>query len=202
MCGRYVSPDQAAIERFWHIGRHNPPRWWEKNEDVAPTTSIPIITKADDGTLELQAARWGLIPHWWKQEKPPTKTFNARSEEAAAKPMWKGPLKSSRCLVPACGWYEWKDVEEPGTGRKRKRRYYIHSPHAEIIAIAGLYAIKDTLTSCTVMTKNAAHCIEDIHPRMPVVLEEIYYDEWLRPEISPERIQTILEHSRKDFSAD
>jgi hypothetical protein len=23
MCGRYVSPEEAEIERFWHIGRHN-----------------------------------------------------------------------------------------------------------------------------------------------------------------------------------
>lgn len=27
MCNRYVSPDQAAIERAWHIGRNNQPKW-------------------------------------------------------------------------------------------------------------------------------------------------------------------------------
>lgn len=27
MCGRYVAPDEADIERFWHLGRdHNPLR--------------------------------------------------------------------------------------------------------------------------------------------------------------------------------
>src|SRR5690606_5328289 len=28
MCNRYVTPDQAAVERYWHVGRQNPPRLW------------------------------------------------------------------------------------------------------------------------------------------------------------------------------
>lgn len=40
---------------------------------------------------ELIGARWGLIPSRWKDKKPPQSTFNARSEEAAAKPMWRQP---------------------------------------------------------------------------------------------------------------
>jgi putative SOS response-associated peptidase YedK len=30
---------------------------------VAPTTRVPIALKAEDGLLELNGARWGLIPH-------------------------------------------------------------------------------------------------------------------------------------------
>lgn len=29
MCNRYYAPGEKEIEEFWHIGRHNPPRWWE-----------------------------------------------------------------------------------------------------------------------------------------------------------------------------
>jgi putative SOS response-associated peptidase YedK len=47
MCGRYVSPDTAAIERAFHIGRtsSNP---FPRRFNVAPTTNIPIILRAAD----------------------------------------------------------------------------------------------------------------------------------------------------------
>ena len=41
--------------------------------------------------LEVAAARWGLIPFWWKDAKPPKNTFNARSEEVATKPYVEAP---------------------------------------------------------------------------------------------------------------
>src|SRR5262245_57886642 len=112
MCGRYVAPDEADLERFWHLGQgHNPLRGIVARYNVAPTTQVPILfTK--DGALELHLARWGLVPMWWSKDKPPPSTFNARIEEAATKPMWRQPLKDSRCLVPALGWYEWKEGEQ------------------------------------------------------------------------------------------
>ncbi len=34
--------------------------------------------------------------------------FNARSESAAEKASFKGPLRYKRAIVPANGFYEWK----------------------------------------------------------------------------------------------
>ncbi|HEX7952164.1 MAG TPA: hypothetical protein VF523_03725, partial [Burkholderiales bacterium] len=52
MCGRYVSPEQAAIERFWHIGRHdgNP---FGRHFNVAPSAIVPIL-RVDRSTGELE----------------------------------------------------------------------------------------------------------------------------------------------------
>ena len=107
MCGRYVSPEEAAIERFWnlsHTQRENP---LGRRFNVSPASIVPMLLLGETGALELVGARWGLIPFWWKEAKPPRLTFNARSEEAATKPMWRHPAAKSRCLVPALGWYEW-----------------------------------------------------------------------------------------------
>ena len=79
--------------------------------NVSPTALIPMLRPRDSGGAELVAARWGLIPFWWKQANPPRNTFNARSEEALTKPMWRIPASKARCLVPAMGWYEWKEIE-------------------------------------------------------------------------------------------
>ena len=82
--------------------------------------------------LQLAMARWGLIPFWWKQPKPPNFTFNTRIEEAATKPMWHEVVRTSRCLIPAVGWYEWEEVEvtDPATGeiKKAKQPHFLHLP--------------------------------------------------------------------------
>jgi len=42
MCGRYMSPDQAAIERPWHIGRQNS-NPFKRRYNVAPTQAVPAL---------------------------------------------------------------------------------------------------------------------------------------------------------------
>lgn len=189
MCGRYVSPEQAAIERFWHIGRHdgNP---FGRHFNVAPSAIVPILrVDRSTGELELVQARWGLIPTWWKDAKPPRMTHNARCEEAARKPMWKGPLAKSRCLVPAAGWYEWKQVErtDPATGEivKVKQPHYLHLPGDPLFAFAGLMAVwkpaheDQWQASCAILTRDAVGPCADVHERMPVILSRDAEAAWL-----------------------
>jgi putative SOS response-associated peptidase YedK len=84
MCGRYVSPEEAEIERFWHIGRHNS-NPFARHFNVSPTSIIPILRlDRSTGEIELVNARWGLIPPWWKESKPPRTTHNARSDGVTA----------------------------------------------------------------------------------------------------------------------
>src|SRR3954467_11648123 len=129
MCGRYVSPAQAAVERYFHLGlRNNNP--FGARFNVFPTDAIAFVRRgADTGELELATGRWGLIPHWWKEAKAPRSSFNARVEEAAGKPMWRDAGARSRCLVPAEGWYEWAAAErvDPATGEVKaaKQPHYV-----------------------------------------------------------------------------
>jgi putative SOS response-associated peptidase YedK len=96
MCGRYVRPEEGEIERFWHTGRHND-NPFARRFNVSPTSIIPILcVDRSTGEIELVNARWSLIPTWWKESKPLRPSYNARSEEAATKPMWKSPLAKSR----------------------------------------------------------------------------------------------------------
>ena len=109
---------QAAIERAWQVGRGNS-NPFGRRYNVLPTSEIPILrANPDSGALELAEARWGLIPPWWKQAKPPAYSINARAEEAAAKPMWRHAFRHSRCLIPAEGWYEWQAAQraDPASG--------------------------------------------------------------------------------------
>ena len=59
---------------------------WEPRFNVAPTAAVPLLARAKDGAVELQSARWGLVPAWWNKDAPPAmqRQRNGRSSGAAA----------------------------------------------------------------------------------------------------------------------
>jgi putative SOS response-associated peptidase YedK len=185
MCGRYVSPDEADLERFWHIGRQNS-NPFARHYNVAPTVQVPIIYPGDDG-LHVSLARWGLVPFWWKQPKLPPFTFNARIEEVASKPMWRDVVKRSRCLIPAVGWYEWKPLEvvDPVTGeiKTAKQPYFLHLAGKPAFAFAGLMSRytkgDETMLTASIITRAAEGPAADVHTRMPLILPTDAESAWL-----------------------
>jgi putative SOS response-associated peptidase YedK len=199
VCGRYVAPATAAIERAWHVGRGNS-NPFVRRFNVLPTTSIPIIRgNRDSGELELAEARWGLIPAWWKQDKPPTYSINARAEEAASKPMWRDAYRRSRCLIPAEGWYEWQKVDA------RKQPHYIFRRDRRLVCFAGLLAERATeggapLLSCAILTRDASPSVADVHDRMPVVLPDELLVRWARADVQrAEDVAGMVKLAQSDF---
>jgi putative SOS response-associated peptidase YedK len=195
MCGRYVSPTQAEMERYWELTDAQTRNPLAQQFNVSPTALVPMIRLDSSGRLDLVAARWGLVPFWWKESKPPRNTFNARSEEAAVKPMWRHPAAKARCLVPAVGWYEWKEVEriDPLTGEaiRLKQPYFIQRQDQSLLAFAGLMS-RRTIEgaggaaefTCAILTRDAAGPAADIHERMPIVLSPAAHAAWLDPELA------------------
>lgn len=93
------------MERYWQLTDAQIRNQLDQRFNTSPTALVPMLRPMEGGGLELVAARWGMIPFWWKEPKPPGNTFNARSEEVATKPMWRMiPASKARCLVPAMGW--------------------------------------------------------------------------------------------------
>jgi putative SOS response-associated peptidase YedK len=204
MCGRYVSPDLAAIAHYFHLGRENFDPFG-RSFNVCPTEAAPFVrARSDTGALEIATGRWGLVPHWWKNAKPPRASFNARVEEAAEKPMWRDAWARSRCLVPAEGWYEWQAMErvDPATGEivRAKQPHFIRRADAKLVCFAGLAAYwKDpqsgeALRSFTILTVPAAGALADIHDRAPLVLEESAHEAWLDRKLGdPAKVRALAE---------
>ena len=186
MCGRFelnISKEKL-IETFavssWQLPSYR------QHYNIPPGTTIPIIRQAADNRI-LDGAHWGLIPSWSKDRKIAYHTFNARSETVAEKPSFRHAYKHSRCLIPATAYYEWQKLEEdPHTAtNKSKQPYWIGRKDREAFAMAGLYENwTDTETgelveSCTIITRESYPEISHIHPRMPVILPNEYYQLWL-----------------------
>lgn len=208
MCGRYVTPEESEIERYWHIGSRNSGRWIDRVYNVAPTTQVPMVLLNEAGEQEVVPARWGLIPFWWKKATPPTFSFNARCEEAATKPMWRQAIKTQRCLMPAMGWYEWNEKEPTVTraGRPVNQPYYHHAADDQVLAIAGVWSTWDgpdgqDVLSCALLTRDSEGPVAAVHHRMPVILAPEQWKLWLSPETSPEQVHSAIALSRIDFEA-
>lgn len=206
MCGRYVPPEEAEYERLFQINPRAWPGWFDRAFNVAPTHRVPILRQGELGDIEQTGARWGLIPHWWNKPSLPSLTFNARSEEAATKPMWRQPLKSQRCLMPARGWFEWNENEPTRNerGRKCNQPYFIFANSSAVLAIAGLWSEWITpegqpVMSCALMTKEAAPSIASIHHRMPIVLHQDQFADWMNPATGTEAVADMIANCRTDF---
>jgi len=189
VCGRFVSPEERALERAFELGRRDNPNPFARRYNVFPTDTIPFLRMpSNSDRLELATGRWGMVPHWWKEAKPPKTSFNARLEEAAEKPMWRDAFARSRCLIPAEGWYEWQAVErvDPSTGeiQKAKQPYFIRAKDAELFCFAGVMAYwkspqGQALRSCAILTAQAEGALAKVHDRAPVVLPREAYGAWL-----------------------
>jgi len=155
---------------------------------LAPTDRVPIVVQQPGLPPQVIEARWGFIPYWWKKPVAPKLTFNARSEEAATKPMWRDALRRQRCLIPATSWTEWQNARAPApakAGVKIPHRLALHS--ARGFMFAGLWSLwrarpeAEARATCVILTMAASPGITHVHDRMPVVLAPEAWSAWLDP---------------------
>lgn len=205
MCGRYVSPEEAAIERAVEIQR----RAWSSRlrseglfgirYNVSPTDPVPVVrvVREIDGAREGAHLRWGLIPHW-ARGTPKGNTINARIETLQTNPTFRDAWnRGQRCLVALAGFYEWQ--AQPPDWQK-VIPYYITVVDQDPFFLAGLWdrsvtPAGEAIESCTVITMPANELMADIHNskktagkrvllppeerRMPAILAQEDHEAWL-----------------------
>lgn len=179
MCGRYTltTPVEELLAVFDvpEVGFAYRPRF-----NVAPTQEVPIVAGAGEHR-KMGLLRWGLVPSWADDPSVGNRLINARSETAHQKPSFRDAFARRRCLVPADGFYEWTETDAG------KRPFWIHRPDRRPFALAGLWerweakdrSDPEPLFTFTILTRDAVPSLRDIHPRMPVVLDEDAWDPWL-----------------------
>lgn len=190
MCGRYTlhSPKQLIVEHFkLSDGITIEPRY-----NIAPSQEVPVIRLDEEGNRELVRLRWGLIPFWAEEAKTGYSMINARAETVASKPAYRAAFRKRRCLLPADGFYEWK------TGDRGKQPYHIRMQDHAIFAFAGLWEHWEgedgqVIESCTIIVTDANERLRSIHDRMPVILDEGNYYQWLdRENIDARQARQLL----------
>jgi putative SOS response-associated peptidase YedK len=161
--------------------------------NVAPSQTIPIVGQ-EDSKRHFAFARWGLIPSWAKEINTGYSTINARAETVAEKPSFRSAFKHRRCLIPADGFIEWQEL----TNNKVKQPWFITLKDKQPMALAGLWEHwqgKDgsEIESCTIIVTSGNELMQNIHDRMPVILPNESWDEWLNTaNTDSEGLQALL----------
>ena len=187
------------------------------NFNVAPTNDVYGIVADKAAQRELQIFHWGLVPSWAKDTKISSKMINARSETLAEKPAFKSVFRKHRLIMPMDGFYEWQaqaasDSVAPvltKTGKPVKQPMFIHRVDGQPLAVAGLWttwrdraagADAPWLHSCTIITTAANTTMQPVHDRMPVILPEAAWNEWLDPfNTDIESLQRLLVPAADDI---
>ena len=190
MCGRYniITDAQALYDAYQVEADLDGGRLARYN--VAPATDQLVIV-AEGGRRAARWHRWGLIPHWAKDQAIGYKTINARGETVAAKPAFRAALRLRRCLVPASGFYEWQ-VQDGG-----KQPYLIRPRNGGLMSFAGLWenwaGPAGEVRSFTIITTAPNALMARIHDRMPAIIPPEQHARWLDPALQdPAEIQTMI----------
>jgi putative SOS response-associated peptidase YedK len=159
---------------------------FEPDWNKPPTAPMLVAIRSIDGKRVPKMMKWGLIPHWAKDDKLQYSTFNARAEEFTTKPAFRDAwVRGQRCLVVTDGFYEWKKLDAKG---KLKQPYAIAMADNAQMVMAGLWAKWKSPTSgkevlsCTILTCGPNKAMGELHNRMPVILAEYDWSQWLGEE--------------------
>lgn len=178
MCGRYTlaRSQQELSERF---GIKQLFVDFEPRYNIAPTQMAPVVIN-DAGENKIELFRWGLIPSWMKEFAKGKPLINARAETLTEKASFRNAFKKRRCLVPADGFYEWKQQ----ASARNKSPFYICSQQEEILAFAGIWEEWNSeeggsLRSFAIITCQANEEISSLHERMPVIIPPALEKVWL-----------------------
>ncbi len=194
MCGRYAIIDGKKVLATFPLLRQVTERDNALAElpryNAAPMQRLPVIANRD-GTLVAERMQWWLIPHWSKEPKSKFSTFNAKCETIEKSRLFGPYFKSSRCLVPADAFYEWKKetVKKDVGGRQRvvsvKQPYCVRMKDETPFMFAGIFSVwKDAekeveLASFAILTTEPNDLMSRIHNRMPVILSPPSFEQWL-----------------------
>jgi putative SOS response-associated peptidase YedK len=161
----------AGIEPEGH------PSW-----NIGPLRRLFAVNE-DDGQRTLDRYRWGLVPSWAKDPSIANRLFNARGETVAEKPSFRTAFAKRPCIIPVDGFYEWDHRDG-----KQKQPHFFTRVDGEPLLFAGLYERwhdpelpKDApaLQTCTVITTEPNADMDELHNRMPVVLDPSDVETWL-----------------------
>lgn len=140
--------------------------------NVALTSRAPVVVAGASGP-ELREMVWGLVSG--REQLDRRMLPNARAETAAQLSAFRQGMAQRRCLVPACGFYEWR------TTGKMKWPHLFTRRDGEPFALAGIWepgGHAEPHKFCVLTTAPNA-LVARVHGRMPVILTPEAMPRWL-----------------------
>lgn len=189
MIDRYTliaTPDRLA-ERFnaENTEPHRP------QYNAGPGRLLPVILQHSPQGISY--FYWGAPPAQGKNKSLAEKIINLRAESIGDKPVFQKKLRHYRCLIPADGFFVWKQI-----GKKTATPYRVVRTDKSLFSIAGVweeYQQEDgehvhTFTMITTPTGDELHRIAE---RMPAVLTLEMEKTWMDREADQALLLSLLQ---------
>ena len=168
MCNRFRSISEwSQIPRQLYRG---PAVNFEFNPNVAPTETVPVLIARDGSAI----ARFG-INRIGPGGRPRPPLLNARTD-GMRKGQFRTHLKKQRCVMPAGGFYEWRD-------EGAKPPYYFSRRDGKPLMLAGIWQEAeykgDKRIAFAILTEEPNELVAPYHDRMPLALSDEKVAFWL-----------------------
>ena len=159
--------------------------------DLYPADIAPVLAPNKYGNVAVFPMAWGFT-----HQATPKPIANCRVETADKKALWRDSWYRRRCVIPASWYYEWgypiyEDDSRSMIERRnaKKVKYAIQTEGSNITYIAGLYRYEEhcdmQVPMFSILTREAAGTVRDIHDRMPLILDKEDVKDWIRPNGDP-----------------
>lgn len=140
-----------------------------------PLTGIRREFRPGDKAEVLTADRTGRIVKrtivWGFSEIPKAGTvFNARSETALEKKLFRESVLHRRCVILADGFYEWNRAKEKAVFR---------DDGGGELYLAGFYEFRQDSERFVILTTDANESMRGVHDRMPLLLRKEQVRSWI-----------------------
>ncbi len=166
MCGRYKIT--KPVTKVINLVKTNIKVEDKDNYNAHPSQQLPIIKSYSNGKA-LELCEWGLVPNWSKKLEKFSPLINARKETLKEKVSFKNLIQTSRCIVLADGYYEWRRED------KNKTPYYFSKENNEMMFFAAIHQNK----KFCIITREATEKNSVIHHREPVIINQNQINNYL-----------------------
>ena len=206
MCGRYVSPERAAIERAWQVGRGNS-NPFGRRYNVLPTTAIPILVAGALGRARARRGALGPDPVLVEAGKA-ARLLDQRARRGSGGQADVAPRLAPLALPdPGRGLVRVaarRERADPATGEIRayKQPHYIFRRDRKPVCFAALLETSPSAQlTCAILTRAASASVSEIHDRMPVVLPDELLVRWVRADVDKaEDVAGMVKLAQSNFA--
>lgn len=151
-----------------------------------------------EGSSVLAPALWGIVPNNKKQEqirdyyKEAVRYgggLNAQSEKLFNHFIYKHSALTRRCIIPVTGFFE------PHEYKSKKYPFHIKHKDNDVLSLAGLYTIIDSVVTFTILTKKASPLFAKIHNkknRQPIILNRDFEQDWLKDDLNENGVKELI----------
>jgi putative SOS response-associated peptidase YedK len=177
VCGRFTLTVPGFDELCDALGLRPEPAsaaLYQPRYNIAPSNLTWVLTTSSSAeSTQLSRSRWGYQGAGSAQRAKPLR--NARAELLRKAVPFELALGQRRCVVVADGFLEWDAKDDD------RRPYWLRPSDHGLMLMAGVYAENEATSSFAIVTCAANADVQDLHARMPRLLDQREAVEWLEP---------------------